>query len=86
MSNFVLKVSAIGILHDNAERLGVWDVERGLIGDDIRHGDGREQADLIQSCLFFFLLGSGQDHRLEGVEFLVLPSLDKLHTPVAATS
>lgn len=34
-----LKISTIGVLHNNAKCLGIRKKERGLVGNDIRHVD-----------------------------------------------
>jgi hypothetical protein len=60
--DFMLEIPAISILHNYAEGLHLSEIEGRLIGNDVRHADGGEESYLIESCIFLFLLGIGQEH------------------------
>lgn len=46
--DLTFKVSTVGVLHHNAQGLDLLNIERALVGDDVGHADGGQEADLIQ--------------------------------------
>jgi hypothetical protein len=57
-----LKISSIGIFHDNTQGLYVWHVEAGLVCNDIWHADRSQEPNFIERSTFLFLFGVGQKH------------------------
>jgi len=62
----MLKISSVGILHDDAEGLLIGVIKTAFIPNHIGHSNRCEEPDLIEGCVFLFLTDSGQRNSFHG--------------------